>query len=321
VVLSGHTDVVPVAGQPWTSDPFQMVQRDGRLYARGTSDMKSFIAIALALVPVMLTKRLALPIHFALSYDEELGCTGAPPLLADLAKHLAPPALAIIGEPTEMGIGDRHKGFAAFETVVTGRDGHSSATHRGVNAIAAAAAIVQFLETLAEEFRTQGPFDEHFDPPYTTINYGQIEGGQALNIIARRCRIGWETRPVAGVTADDVRGRLDAFIESELLARLRRVAPESSIAVENLCVVPGLLPDPRSPAVALMRRLTGANSTAGLAYGTEAGMFQAAGMSAVVCGPGSIAQAHQPDEFIALTQVAACAEILGRLIDWAAEPR
>ncbi len=318
IVLSGHTDVVPVAGQPWETEPFTLVERDGRLYGRGTADMKSFIAVALALVPEFAAADLRVPIHLALSYDEETGCFGVGGMLADIAAALPRPALAIVGEPTSMQLANRHKGVFGFETVVTGRDGHSSATHRGVNAIATAAEAIAWLNRLAAEFRTSGPFDDSFEPPCTTINVGGIAGGTAVNIIARECRFDWEFRPVPGFDAGSVRRRFDSYVADELLPAMRQVAPEAGIATTETCAVRGLRPDAASPAEALVRLLTGANQAIGVAFATEGGLFQQAGIPAVICGPGSIEQAHQPNEFIARDQVDACVAFLRRLKEWAA---
>jgi len=317
VVLSGHTDVVPVAGQPWESDPFVLSRRDGRLYGRGTSDMKSFIAVALALLPEFRAADLRVPIHFAFSYDEETGCQGVSGLLDDIAANLPRPALAIIGEPTDMQIANRHKGCYAYRTIFTGRDGHSSATHKGVNAISHAAELIAHLSRLAGEQREQGPFDDSFDPPYTTFNVGMIAGGTAMNIIARRCEVTWEFRPLPSVNPESVIGRVQDFLSRDLLPRMRSVAPEATIETVQECMVPPLRNEADSPAEALVRLLTGANHTIGVAFGTEGGLFQQAGIPAVVCGPGSIARAHQPNEFIELEQVEACTVFLRKLLDWA----
>jgi acetylornithine deacetylase len=319
IVLSGHTDVVPVAGQPWDSDPFSVTERDGRLYGRGTADMKSFLATALALVPDFQAARLRVPIYLALSYDEEVGCFGVGGLLQDLARHLPRPALAIIGEPTLMQLVNRHKGAYDFSTIVTGRDVHSSATHRGVSAISYAGEIMSWLTRLAAEFRTHGPFDDSFDPPYTTVNIGTVTGGTAVNIIARQCRLEWEFRPIPGVDPESIRHRFDAFVATALLPRMRQVAPEADITTQIICAIAPLVPEADSPAEALVRLLTGANQAGGVAFATEGGLFQAAGVPAVVCGPGSIEQAHQPNEFIALTQIEACVDFLRKLTKWAAE--
>jgi acetylornithine deacetylase len=317
VVLSGHTDVVPVAGQPWSSDPFALRESDGRLYGRGTCDMKGFIALALCLVPEMQAKGLKRPIHIALSYDEELGCLGAPRLLADIRANLPLPEIAIVGEPTRLKLGNRHKGCYGFDLAITGRDGHSSATQRGVNAIGHAAEAIGYLGDLAERFRREGPFDPGFDPPYTTVNVGEIAGGTAVNIIARACKVAWEFRPIPAVNPKTVIAEVERYLSQDLLPRMRARAPEAAAVLSESCVVPPLVPRPGSPAEALARRLTGANDTIGLAFGTEAGQFQEIGIDAIVCGPGSIEQAHQPDEFIELSQFAEGEAFLRRLIDWA----
>lgn len=318
VVLSGHTDVVPVAGQPWESDPFTLSRRGDKLYGRGTSDMKSFIAIALATVPTFLKAGLRRPIHLALSYDEELGCFGVPRMLRDIAANLPLPAMAIIGEPTSMQLANRHKGDLVFRTVFTGRDGHSSAPHRGLNAILSAAEFLTFLSRLSEELREQGPHDDSFDPPYTTFNVGQIDGGTAFNIVARRCEIIWEFRPLPGVAPETVIARVRGFVEGELLVRMRRVAEEAAIETTTLCDLPPLMPEADSPAEALIRALTGVNEAIGVAFGTEAGHFQQTGIPAVVFGPGSIQQAHKPNEFIEIAQVEACIGFMQKLSAWAA---
>jgi acetylornithine deacetylase len=317
LVLSGHTDVVPVEGQPWSSDPFTLSQRDGRLYGRGTSDMKGFIALCLALVPEMLARPLTVPIHFAFSYDEEIGCLGVPHLIAELGKRFPKPALAIIGEPTELKLGTRHKGCYSFETGITGRDAHSSQTHKGANAILAAAAIVGELDRIAEEL-TRSPFnDANFEPPYPTINVGRIDGGTAVNIVARHCAVHWDFRATPGADPTLVLPQLERFIAGTVLPRLQRVAPEARVVTRPRAQVPPLVDEPGGAAETLVKFLTGANQTIGVAFATEAGQFQAAGLSAIVCGPGSILQAHQPDEFIELSQLQAGEAFLRKLIAWA----
>ncbi len=317
VVLSGHTDVVPVAGQPWSADPFTLREANGKLYGRGTCDMKGFIALALSLVPEMLAAGLKKPIHIALSYDEELGCLGAPRMIADIKANLPLPDVAIVGEPTRLKLGNRHKGCYGFDLTITGRDGHSSATHRGVNAIAYAARAIARLDDMAERFRRDGPFDPGFDPPYTTFNVGEIGGGTAVNIIARQCKVAWEFRPIPAVDPKTVIAEVERYLKEELAPQMKGRAAEAGIEMAEACVVPPLVPRAGSPAEALARHLTGANDTIGLAFGTEAGQFQEIGIDAIVCGPGSIEQAHQPDEFIELSQFAAGEAFLRRLIDWA----
>ena len=317
LVLSGHTDVVPVADQPWTSDPFVLTQRDGKLYGRGTSDMKGFIALCLALVPEMKARPLNKPIHFAFSYDEELGCLGAPHLIAELGRRFPMPALAIIGEPTLLQLGTRHKGCYSFETEVTGRDAHSSQTQKGANAIVAAAEIVGELVRIAEELK-HSPFnDANFEPPYPTINIGRIDGGTAVNIIARHCMVSWDFRATPGADPNLVLPKLEMFIDDVVLPRLRRIAPEAAIVTRPKAHVPPLADEPGGAAETLVKFLTGANHTIGLAFATEAGQFQKAGLSAIVCGPGSIQQAHQPDEFIEVSQMEAGESFLRKLIAWA----
>jgi acetylornithine deacetylase len=322
VALAGHTDVVPVEGQPWTSPPFTLAERDGRLYGRGTSDMKSFIAIALALVPEFQKRGLKRPLHLCLSYDEEVGCFGMPRLLARLGRELPKPALAIIGEPTEMKVVHAHKGVWSQSTTITGRDGHSSAPQRGVNAILYMGRFIAYLERLGERLREQGmrgvPPGLEFDPPWTTVGIGRIRGGTAMNIIPRTCTLDWELRVLPGVEPASIRAEVDAWLRDELLPQLQRDAPEASIVTDKIAAVPALQPEENGAAETLALRLTGANRAVTAAFASEAGQFQETGISAVMCGPGSIAQAHQPDEFISLAQVAAGEAFLRKLADWAA---
>ncbi len=322
VALAGHTDVVPVEGQPWSSEPFTLAERDGRLYARGTSDMKSFIAIALALVPEFQKRGLKRPLHLCFSYDEEIGCFGMPRLLAKLGRELPRPALAIIGEPTEMKVVHAHKGVWSQSTTITGRDGHSSAPQRGVNAILYMGRFIAYLERLGERLREQGmrgvPPGLEFDPPWSTVGMGRIRGGTAMNIIPRTCTLDWEVRVLPGIEPAPIRAEVDAWLRDELLPQLRRDAPEATIVTEKIAAVPALQPEENGVAETLALRLTGANRAVTAAFASEAGQFQETGISAVMCGPGSIAQAHQPDEFITLEQVAAGEAFLRRLADWAA---
>jgi acetylornithine deacetylase len=257
------------------------------------------------------------PIYLALSYDEEVGCLGVGGLLADMTRELPRPAVAIVGEPTSMKLINRHKGFYSLVTTVTGRDGHSSATHRGVSAIAYAAEIVGFLTNLGADIGRSGPFDDGFDPPYTTVNVGTIGGGTAVNIISRQCSIAWEFRPIPGFDAPSIRRRLDAFIAESILPRMRAVAPEADVVTTLHSGSPPLVPETDSPAEALVRLLTGANTAHAVSFGTEAGLFQEAGIPTVICGPGSIDQAHKPNEFIGLDQIEACIAFLRKLKDWA----
>jgi acetylornithine deacetylase len=316
VILSGHTDVVPVAGQVWDSDPFRVTQRGERLYGRGTADMKGFIALVLALVPRALERPLAIPLHLAFSFDEEVGCLGVPALIRALPEGGARPRLAIIGEPTEMQIGNAQKGLSFLRTRVEGLEGHSSLPTRGVNAITAAAEIIAEIGRLAAEARARARPQSGFEPPYTTFNIGAIAGGTAVNIIARECTFSWEFRTLPGEDPAAPLSRLERFVAAELLPRMRRIHADAAVATEPLAVVPPLVPDPASPAEALARRLSGANSTVAIAFATEAGHFQSAGIPAVICGPGSIEVAHRPNEYITLTQLTAGQVFLDRLLAW-----
>ena len=318
IVLSGHSDVVPVEGQPWTSDPFAMTRRDSRLYGRGTSDMKGFIAVCLALVPEMTESPLRKPLHFAFSFDEEVGCTGVGHLIEDVTENLPLPAAVIIGEPSDMKLVNAHKGGYGFRTTVTGKEAHSSQLHRAGHAVYAAIDLVQFLRKIAEEKQRDAPPDSPFDPPYSTLHVGVFNGGTALNIVPRQCVFEWEMRPLPDDNAEAVLGRFNHYAETEVLPRLRETAPEASIVTEVEAAVPPLKPEADSPAEALVRLLTGANRSHVVSYCTEGGLFQRAGMPTVICGPGSIDQAHKPDEFIEIAQIEACEDFLRRLIEWAA---
>ena len=317
VVLSGHTDVVPVAGQDWASDAFQVEERDGRLYGRGTADMKSFLAIALALVPEFLERDLKVPIHLAFSYDEEVGCFGAVHLLEHLTAHLPAPLAVLIGEPTDMKVVNAHRGVAVYRTQVTGRPGHASATHKGVSAVAYGAECVAFLGRLAEQMRDRAAPDEEFDPPYTTINVGHIEGGSAVNVIAPVCAFDWESRALPGGDDGEAARRLTEFVDDEILPRMRAIAPEADIVTEEIVSVPSFQPEPGSPAEALLLMLTGQNRARSVQFATEAGLFQEAGIAAVICGPGHPDQAHRANEYVTLADIEACEALLGKLGRWA----
>ena len=315
IVLSGHTDVVPVAGQAWDSDPFTLIERDGRLYGRGTADMKGFIAIALALVPALCRRRLAVPVHLALSYDEEIGCLGVPHLVRHVIDSLPRPRLVLVGEPTMLRMVNAHKSIAGFRTTVTGREAHSATPQHGANAILYAAEIIDFIGRLAAEARQNPVAGCGFDPPHATFNIGTVEGGSAINIVPRRCTLVWDYRALPGEDTDAVLARYHRFIEADILPRLCAGAPQGEVDTLTLCNVPALHPDPDGPAESLARRLTGANSAGTVAFASEAGVFQQAGIPAVVIGPGDVAQAHQPNEFISRDQLAAGEALLRRLAD------
>jgi acetylornithine deacetylase len=313
IVLSGHSDVVPAVADDWTNDPFAMVERDGRLYGRGACDMKGFIACALAAAPDYAGRDLARPVHFAFTYDEEVGCLGARALTEELARREIRPEIAIIGEPTEMRVIEGHKGCCEYTTRFTGAAGHGSAPERGVNAAEYAARYVARLLALREELHARAPEHGRFDPPWSTINVGRIEAGVAHNVIAAHAEVDWETRPVQPADGPFVTETMRAYAEEELLPAMRAVCPEAAIETETVGEVAGLIPMPENAARRLVSELTGANGAEVVAFGTEAGLFQSLGLSAVVCGPGSIEQAHKPDEFVALDQMEACLGMLARL--------
>jgi acetylornithine deacetylase len=315
IILSGHTDVVPVDGQPWDTDPFKVVEKDGKLYGRGTSDMKSFSAIALALLPEFLKRGVKTPVHIALSYDEEVGCLGVRPMIAQIVKSIPTPKLAIIGEPTDMKVVNAHKGIRSFRTTVTGREAHSSQTDKGVNAVMVAAELIMFLNTLAEEMQKRGDPSNRFDPPYTTTQASVIGGGTALNILARQCTFLWEFRYLPSTSRDEILERFTEHAEGVVLPRLRRIAPEANVETAVRSHVPALVAVEGCPAEAFAKQLTGRNHAEAVAYGTEAGLFQEAGIPSVVCGPGNIQQAHKPNEFIEIAQVDACVAFMRRLMD------
>ena len=313
VVLSAHTDVVPVDGQPWDTDPFTLVERDGRLYGRGTADMKSFPAVALALLPEMLKAGLKRPLHLALSYDEEVGCIGAPAMIARIAGELPRPSAVIVGEPTSMGVVLAHKGCYVLRTTVTGHEVHSSQIDRGVSAVMTAARLVNLVGDMAAENAAVADPACGFDPPFTTLQVGTIEGGTAANITARHCSFVWDIRPLPGDDWTRYRGRFEAECD-RLRAAMRRISPDCDIRTEQLAGVPGLVPEPDGPAAQLCRALTGRNDTGMVSFAAEAGQFQEAGISTVLCGPGSIDQAHQPNEYIDIAQVTACEAFLRDLV-------
>ncbi|HZH28665.1 MAG TPA: acetylornithine deacetylase [Azospirillaceae bacterium] len=317
VVLSGHTDVVPVEQQVWTSDPFKMVERDGKLFGRGTADMKAFIALCLANAPDFLARNLKTPIHFAFSYDEEVGCFGVQRLVADVVKNLPLPRLAIIGEPTEMRIIAAHKGGCVLRCTVKGHAAHASSPQLGANAIYYAADIVRFIRDLQEEFKAKADPASGFSTPFTSFNVGTIQGGVANNVVAPECALNWEFRAMPGTDPAEIVRRVEDYVRTELLPRLKAETPDGDIRMVKLYDVMPLVPEPDSEAEQVVRRLTGANSTGVVSFGTEAGTFQAAGIPAVVCGPGSIDQAHQPDEFISLDQVAKGDRFMKALAAWA----
>ena len=314
VVLSGHTDVVPVDGQKWDSDPFAPVVKDGKLFGRGACDMKGFIGTAIALLPRMQAARLKKPVHFALSYDEELGCYGAPVMLADLAARNIHPEGCVVGEPTGMRVVVANKGINCYRCEVRGHAAHSSLTPTGVNAIEYAARLICRIREIADEMRAKGPYDQAFDVPFTTAQTGLIKGGVAHNVIPAHCEFEFEFRNLPGVDGAEILRRIEDYAHAVLEPEMRRVRARTGIVFERIAAAP-----------ALEAEETGGSDQAGapacprrrdpkVAYATEAGLFQNAGIASVICGPGDIEQAHKPDEFVALEQLARCEDFLTRLI-------
>ena len=315
ILLSGHSDVVPVTDQAWTTAPWAMVERDERLYGRGTCDMKGFIAAAVALAPLYAQKATARPIHFAFTHDEEIGCLGAQALAPLLQARGVKPRVAIIGEPTLMRVIEGHKGCYEYSVHFSGLEGHGSAPERGVNAVEYAVRYVARLLELREVLKARVPADSRFEPPWTTINTGALIGGVAHNVIAGKARIDWEMRPVQPGDADLVKADLHHLCTHHLLPQMRAVSSTADIITEVIGEVDGLIPTSENEAREIALALTGGNGAGLVPFGTEAGIFQAMGMQVVICGPGSIEQAHKPDEFIALEQLAEGVRFLERLGD------
>jgi acetylornithine deacetylase len=314
VVLSGHTDVVPVEGQPWSSPPFTLREDSGRLYGRGACDMKGFDACVLAMAPVFLDAGLKRPIHIVLSYDEETTCLGSRDIIARFGKDEPFPAAVIVGEPTMMAVADAHKSVATFRTLVTGHEAHSALPALGANAVAVAADVVSEIGRLARAYE-EGPLDPRFTPPYSTLHVGMIRGGTARNILARECAFNWEFRGLPGATTASAMAKVQAFVDEVATPRLTRFVSGPSIATTMEVDVPPLAADPGSAAETLALRLTNSNLAIAVSFATEAGHFQAAGLPTIVCGPGSIDQAHKPDEFVDEVQLVACLEFLERLVE------
>ena len=310
IMLSGHSDVVPVTDQTWSSDPFKMQARDGRLYGRGTCDMKGFIAATLAVTPFYASQKLHKPVHFAFTHDEESGCFGALALVRELKKRQIKLVIAIIGEPTEMRIIEGHKGSCEYTTRFTGLEGHGSAPNLGVNAAKYAVRFVARLMELREHLKNRAPTDSRFEPPWTTLSAGRISGGGAHNVIVGKPEADWEMRPVQAADLAFVNDNMHQYIHDTLIPAMRQVYIAADISTEIIAEICGLDPMAENAARQLVSELTGANSADLVAFGTEAGLFQGLGLSAVVCGPGSIAQAHKPDEYVALDQLSACLEML-----------
>ncbi|HLU77251.1 MAG TPA: acetylornithine deacetylase [Burkholderiales bacterium] len=313
IVLSGHTDVVPVDGQAWDTDPFKATLDGERIYARGSVDMKSFIGVALAHTPKFLAANLDAPVHFALSYDEEVGCIGVRGLLEDLVRNDIRPAGCIVGEPTGMQPVIAHKGMRSFKCRVHGKEAHSSLTTQGVNAIEYAAKLILFVRQLAERMRDLEARDYNFDVPFTTLQTGLIKGGTAPNIVPRECQFHFEFRYLPGVDPDALEAEIRDYARNVLEPEMRKVDASVGIEIDTKSQVPGLSTTEAEEIAKLAQRLARAERLKKVAYATEAGLFQQAGIPSIICGPGSIEQAHKPNEFITLEQVALCESFMDRL--------
>lgn len=319
VMLSGHSDVVPADGQTWTVPPFALTERDGKLYGRGTADMKGFLACMLAAVPHFLAQPLRQPLHLAISYDEEVGCLGVRSLVKALAQRSDRPAICLIGEPTELRPVLGHKGKLAMRCEVQGAACHSAYAPQGVNAIEYAAKLIQRLTVIGERLAAPERQDARFDPPFSTVQTGVIHGGRALNIVPDACSFDFEVRTLPQEDAQQVANELVTYAQQTLEPQMRAVQPASAIRFSPLSAYPGLDTAAHSAAAQLIARLSGSDSFGTVAFGTEGGLFAAAGIPCVVCGPGSMEQGHKPDEFITLAQLDACDSLLRRLATWMCE--
>jgi acetylornithine deacetylase len=314
VALSGHTDVVPVDGQTWSTDPFRLTDLGDRLAGRGTSDMKGFLACVLAAVPDWNARKLKTPIHLAFSYDEEIGCIGVRPMIAEFGTSLPKPRMVIVGEPTSMAVVDAHKGPVRWRVEITGRPTHSSMAQLGVNAITYAGRLLGELERIEARLKTER--DPRFDPPYATLQVTRMEGGTASNIVPPSAWLGFEIRALPSTDIARVERELRAFADTKCIPQMRFVAPEAGISIQQTNKVAPFVADKNSELAGLVLKLSGQNETYAASYATEAGFFQEAGSAAIICGPGDIAQAHTADEWIAKSELEKCSGFLSRLADW-----
>jgi len=316
IVLSGHTDVVPVDGQNWSSDPFCLREEGGKLYGRGTCDMKGFIAVCLAMANSFKHAQLPVPIHFAFSYDEEIGCLGVRDLISELDKREVKPLACIVGEPSSMQIISAHKGMLDTLCTVKGCAGHSSRPDKGVNAIVTASRLITKLQELADEVKLNGPFDPRFTPPHSTLHVGKINGGTAVNIIPEHCEFEYEIRNIPAQDPREIALKVEQFAEQSLLPDMQAVAAQSDVKWKVLSQFPGLDTPDSTPLNSWMKTVLDNGFDLGaVSYGTEAGLFSDIGIPTIVCGPGSIDQAHRPDEFVELSQIEACIEFMGSMLE------
>lgn len=320
VALSGHTDVVPVDGQAWTVDPFVLSERDGRLHGRGTADMKGYLASVLAAVPRFVSRKLVWPVHLAFSYDEEVGCLGVRPMLGELAQRAVKPRLCLIGEPTEMKPVLGHKGKLAMRCQVKGAACHSAYAPYGVNAIEYAARLISRLGDIGARLADPALHDARFDPPYSTVQTGVIQGGRALNIVPAECTFDFEVRALPGFDAETVAQELGDYATRDLVPRMQAVQADTGIEMQSLSAYPGLATEADSEAARLLALLSGSTAFGTVAYGTEGGLYHLIGIPTVVCGPGSMDQGHKPDEFVTVDQLARCDAMLARLADLLMNP-
>jgi acetylornithine deacetylase len=313
IILSGHTDVVPVDGQNWSSDPFKLTEREGKLFARGSADMKGFIATSMALVPEFLAMPRKKPIHLAFSYDEEVGCMGAPVMLNELKRRGIKAEGCIVGEPTGMQPVVAHKGINLYRCSVHGKPAHSSLTPQGCNAIEYAARLICRIRDIADQFRANGPYDECFDVPFTTVGTNLVRGGIAVNTIPDLCEFQYEIRNLPGVSPGDIHAQVERYVQEELLPRMQKEFAGAGIRFDPVAAAPGLETAEQEAVTQLVRALTGDQSIRKVAYATEGGLFQGIGIPTVICGPGHIEHAHSPDEFVAIDQLEACEGFLRKL--------
>ncbi len=314
IILSGHTDVVPVDGQNWSDDPFTVREKDGQLIGRGTSDMKSFLGVVLASVPMFKQHALEKPIHIAFSYDEEVGCLGVRGLIKALNEKAQKPAYCLVGEPTGMEVVISHKGKRAYQVIVTGKPAHTSRAPEGVNAIENAARLIAFIADMNSKFASDGPFDDMFNITHTTCLTSLIQGGVAQNIVPETCRFSFEFRFLPDQNPNDHLALIQDFAKNTLEAEMRQIAPDAGIEINQTLAYPGLNTAPDADIVGFGKGLSQRNTHGKVDFGTEGGLFQQdAEIDTIVCGPGYIAQAHTPDEFIAIEQIAKCEAFMQRL--------